>query len=61
MFQDFNMHVEYKIPYMPQAQGQQRGNSGLYLQSRYECQVLDSFGLDRLINGLGAVVSIQKA
>jgi hypothetical protein len=60
MFQDFNMHVEFKIPYMPQAQGQQRGNSGLYLQSRYECQVLDSFGLDRLINGLGALYQFKK-
>ncbi len=55
MFQDFNMHLEFLVPYMPQAQGQQRGNSGVYLQSRYECQILDSFALDRLINGLGAL------
>ena len=60
MFQDFNMHVEFRIPYMPIAQGQQRGNSGLYLQGRYECQVLDSFALGRLINGLGALYQ-QKA
>ncbi len=55
MFQDFNLHVEFRIPYMPQADGQSRGNSGLYLQSRYECQVLDSFALQPVIDGLGAL------
>ena len=59
MFQDFNMHVEFRIPYMPKADGQSRGNSGLYLQSRYECQVLDSFGLDRLYNGLGSLYTFK--
>jgi hypothetical protein len=60
MFQDFNMHVEFLLPYMPQADGQQRGNSGLYLQSRYECQVLDSFGTETMINGLGALYQFKK-
>ncbi len=60
MFQDFNLHLEFLIPYMPQAQGQGRGNSGVYLQSRYECQVLDSFALDSLINGLGALYQFKK-
>ena len=55
MFQDFNLHVEFRLPYMPQADGQSRGNSGLYLQGRYECQVLDSFALDPLYNGLGSL------
>ncbi|MGB7342750.1 MAG: DUF1080 domain-containing protein [Pirellulaceae bacterium] len=55
MFQDFNLHVEFRLPYMPMAEGQQRGNSGLYLQSRYECQVLDSFGTEPVFNGLGSL------
>lgn len=55
MFQDFNLHAEFRLPYMPIADGQQRGNSGLYLQSRYECQVLDSFALLPKIDGLGAL------
>ena len=55
MFQDYNLHVEFRLPYMPEADGQARANSGLYLQSRYECQVLDSFALDPLFNGCGSL------
>ncbi|MDA1049302.1 MAG: DUF1080 domain-containing protein [Planctomycetota bacterium] len=55
MFQDFNLHVEFRLPYMPAATGQARGNSGLYLQSRYELQVLDSFAEQPTINGIGSL------
>jgi hypothetical protein len=39
---DFKLHVEFRVPYMPKATGQARGNSGVYVQGRYEVQVLDT-------------------
>jgi hypothetical protein len=54
----FKLHVEFRVPYMPRAQGQARGNSGVYLQGRYEVQILDSYGLKSRDNDCGGVYQV---
>jgi len=44
-FTDFQLHVEWMEPDMPEAKGQAKGNSGVFMQGRYEIQVLDSYGI----------------
>jgi hypothetical protein len=59
-FGDHFLHIEFRTPFRPLARGQARGNSGVYLQSRYELQVLDSFGLTGENNECGGIYSIAK-
>jgi len=57
---NFKLHVEFRVPYMPTSSGQGRGNSGVYVQGRYEVQVLDSYGLDSKDNDCGGIYSIAR-
>jgi hypothetical protein len=42
-FGDVQLHIEWAAPQESRGSGQNRGNSGVFLQGRYEVQVLDSY------------------
>ncbi|GIS21950.1 MAG: hypothetical protein CM15mP122_4560 [Bacteroidota bacterium] len=54
------LHVEWKIPEKVKGEGQLRGNSGIYLQRRYEVQVLDSYNNRTYSNGQAASIYKQS-
>jgi hypothetical protein len=61
-FGDFKLHLEYWLPNLPSnVTGQQRANSGVYLQDRYELQILDSFGKQPLAADDAASIYLKRA
>lgn len=51
-FGDVQLHVEWMVPPLPPSRkGQDRGNSGIFLQGLYEVQVLDSLNNPTYVNG----------
>lgn len=50
-YRDFRLHVEFWI-------AKERGNSGVYLQNRYEIQVLDG---DKTKHGMAAVINESES
>jgi len=51
----FRLHLEFKTPLQADKSQQARGNSGVYIQRRYEVQILDSFGEPTMFNYCGSL------
>lgn len=61
-FEDLCVHVEYLTPTwtsMYNANVQRHGNSGVYLKSAYEMQILDTHDMGPLIDGCGAAYQVK--
>lgn len=55
-FGDVQLHIEFATPSEVKGNGQGRGNSGIFFQSRYEIQVLDNYQNETYANGqVGAI------
>jgi hypothetical protein len=57
-FGDVTLHVEFWLPLMADKKGQARANSGVFLEGRYEVQILDSYGEPPTINGAGSIYEV---
>lgn len=55
-FGDVQLHIEWSAPDPPRGEGQDRGNSGVFLMGRYEVQVLDSYENTTYADGQAASV-----
>jgi hypothetical protein len=65
-FEDYQLHVEFRIPSDITGTGQARGNSGVFLASTgpgddgYELQVLDAYNNPTYVNGMGGSIYKQS-
>jgi hypothetical protein len=59
-FGDVQLHVEWMVPVLPASRkGQDRGNSGIFLQGLYEVQVLDTYDNPTYVNGEAGAIYKQ--
>ena len=58
-FGDCQLHIEWRTPVKIEGEGQERGNSGIYIQERYELQVLDSYESITYSNGQAGAIYKQ--
>ncbi|PRD57189.1 3-keto-disaccharide hydrolase [Sphingobacterium gobiense] len=59
-FEDFQLHLEWKSPAVIKGEGQGRGNSGIFLQGRYEIQILDNDNNPTYVNGQAGSLYKQR-
>jgi hypothetical protein len=60
VFGDCRLHLEFRLAFEPSNRGQDRSNSGLFIQERFELQILDSYGLMGLFNETGSLYRSVK-
>lgn len=61
VFEDFQLHIEWRSPAEVIGESQGRGNSGIFLQKRYEVQVLDNYNNRTYRNGQAGSLYKQHA
>ena len=59
-FGDMQLHIEWASPEVIKGEGQGRGNSGVFLMSHYEIQILDSYESQTYSNGQAASIYKQR-
>ncbi|WP_448517861.1 3-keto-disaccharide hydrolase [Rhodoflexus sp.] len=59
-FGDFQLHLEWRSPDEPNRKGQDKGNSGVFMQDRYEVQILNSYENRTYSNGQAASIYKQS-
>ena len=57
---DVQLYVEWRSPMNMEHKGQDRGNSGVFLQNRYELQVLDAWENPTYVNGMAGSIYKQS-
>jgi hypothetical protein len=60
-FGDAQLHIEWATPAVVKGEGQERGNSGVFLMGHYEVQVLDSYDNKTYYHGQAGSVYKQYA
>jgi hypothetical protein len=60
-FGDAQLHIEWATPAVVKGEGQERGNSGVFLMDHYEIQVLDSYDNKTYYHGQAGSVYKQYA
>ncbi|MEX0981955.1 MAG: DUF1080 domain-containing protein [Bacteroidales bacterium] len=58
-FSDLFLHLEFRLPLMPESSGQYRANSGIIFNDVCEVQILDSYGLEGKWRDCGALYRIS--
>ena len=50
-FENYQLHIEWCVPKNITGESQARGNSGVFMQDKYEIQILDCYNNETYVNG----------